>query len=273
MTLGWVPETRTWDGYGAANLNAFCHLPATSGVACWHLTDLGSSLTDLINGIALTNAGGVTLECNAAFGPVNALHFNGSNVSSICRLSASSTTLRIAGDLTLELIMRIHEAQPGSLITDGYAYIVSWMNSGNTQADNILYRFVTSSNAIASSPLTATVTSCRWQSEHGTGTLDGYFFSNSIPLGDIFYIAITRISDVIRIYLNGRLMGTSTTLTTPDGGTSGSARFCIGGDLDNGVNNVHATLFCVRVHNTGRTIGQIQADYTATLGQVWPIAF
>lgn len=273
MTLGWVPETRTWDGYGAANSNNFCHLPATAGVACWHLTDLGSSLTDLINGIVLTNTGGVTLETNAAFGPVAALHFNGSNVGSVCRLTASSTTLRIAGDLTLEMIIRIHEPQPGSTIAAGDGYIISWMNTGNTQADNCLYRFSTTSIPISSSPLTATVSSCKWQSEHSAGALDGYTFNNSIPLSDIFYLAITRISNVVTVYLNGRVMGVSSTLTTPDGGTSGSARFCIGGDLGNNVNNIHATLFSVRVHNTGRTINQIQADYTATLGQFWPIAF
>jgi hypothetical protein len=264
--LGFVPERRVWRATGEVSPSSWTRLPSAGSLACWHTDNLTTGLVDLVGGITLSAGVHVTPESFPEFGPAGGLHFNGGIHAD---LQTADSLLRITGDMSIELIARMHESTGASVGTA--AYLVSWMNSGNTLADNVLYRLAVTS--IASQPFGPR--GLVWNSESGAGVLATATFNNGPPVVNAtpFYLAATRISDVIRVYVNGRLMGTSGTLTTPAGGTSGSARFCIGGDLDNGNTNPHMCLFSARIHNSGLSQATIQATYTATLGQVYPISF
>lgn len=261
--LGFSPERRVWDDNGAPSLSSWLRLPTTGALACWAFTDKAGSLVDLVSGITLTAGTHVSVESFPEFGPAAALHFNGGINAD---LQTADTSLRIAGDITIELICRIHESQGGAAGTS--CFLVSWMNSGSTEADNVQYRLALTSRDFACPQ------GLRWQSESGAGaTLATANIASGPPVGQVCYLAATRISNVVRWYLNGRLLGTSASLATPTGGNAAAARLCIGGDLDNGDTNPHWTLFSAAIHSSGLSQATIQSRYTATLGNVYPIAF
>src|SRR6185369_8603719 len=122
-----------------------------------------------------------------------------------------TSTLAITGDVTIEAIMYL-ETYPGANVV----LIASHGASGETSDTNYMYYYA----------LNATDGNFTLISENGAGTNATYTLNDGPGLG-LCHVAVTRTSNVIQFYLNGRAYGAaSSTLVTPDGG--GSGRFRVG---------------------------------------------
>jgi hypothetical protein len=82
------------------------------------------------------------------------------------------------------------------------------------------------------------------------------------------HLYATRISQVVRFYVNGRKVATSGTLTTPTG--NGTSRFYI--QANNSVGYNGGTGFCsLKVTPSGLSDAQVLAEHNLTLGQVFAL--
>jgi hypothetical protein len=160
------------------------------------------------------------------------LGFNFNN-STILTDGTPGSELQITGDLTIECLIQIE-----SIPSTGDS-IVGLGGSTDAEADNFLYLFrFPSANQ-----------SPGLFSESGAGVNDEEEATTlRLLLGHTYHLAMTRISDVPRFYINGELIHTSAAMTTPTGGTS--SPFWIGGH--NGVNALHAALASIKIIDRGR---------------------
>lgn len=102
-----------------------------------------------------------------------------------------------------------------------------------------------------------------WSQQHGSLGQGTSFVVDSRmpPMWSPVYLAWTRGSDqIVRTYMNGELLGTSSALTLPVVGANG--RLTIGG-----ANHFEQILGEMRISNTARSDAQIKAAYNATLGR------
>ncbi len=160
-----------------------------------------------------------------------------------------TSTLAIAGDLTLECILFL-ETYPGA----SQVVMASYMASGETSDTNAQYFWA----------LNTTDGNFTWLSESGAGVNATYTINDGPGLG-LCHMAVTRTSNVLQYYLNGRAYGSASgSLTTPDGG--GSGRFRVGSpDSLFGPESVMSSL---KVCNIALTAAQVAAEYNLTVGPV-----
>jgi hypothetical protein len=150
-------------------------------------------------------------------------------------------TLAITGDKTIEIV--------GRYIGGGTAVnIVQFTSTGETLATNTLYLFgITSTRKL------------RWFSERGAGLDDELVAASapSVPTNSVVMISASLISDVATLYMNGKLVATSGTLNTPEGGTSSRLMITSAGDFE---------VMQVRLTASGKTAAQHKAAYNDVMG-------
>lgn len=159
-------------------------------------------------------------------------------------------TLAITGDVTIEAILYL-ETYPGA----NPVLIASHGASGETSDTNYMYFY----------GLNATDGNFTMISENGAGTNATYNLSDGPGLG-LCHVAVTRATNVIQFYLNGRAYGAaSSTLTTPDGGTSGRFRV---GSPDANIFGPESVMASLKVCNIALSAAQVAAEYNLTVGPV-----
>lgn len=158
--------------------------------------------------------------------------------------------LNITSDITIECLMYL-ETYPGA----NAVAIACFANAGETSADNTNYAI----------QLNATDGTFGWLSESGSGVDATYNLTNGPGLG-LSHIAVTRISNVIRFYLNGRAYGSASgTLTSPTAGSSGKLRI---GYPDVGFLAPECVMASLKIIASGLTAAQIATEYNTTLGPI-----
>lgn len=161
--------------------------------------------------------------------------------------NTADAALRLTGDMTFECLFVLETVTAG-------AYWFSHTASGETEATNQLYGLAYNS---VSSPAIA------WIQENGAGVNSTYSGPSYFMFpGQLVHMAITRISNVIQPYLNGRVFGTaSSALTTPTGG--GDGRFRLFGDAATRIRGVMAS---AKLIGSGLTAAQIMTERNYCLG-------
>lgn len=161
---------------------------------------------------------------------------------------SSDESLRITGDITIQAMVRLFTS-PGTTNTT----LVSFYTSGNEQVNNVQYQLGWSDSG-----------RLRWRQEFGaSGTPAEHLTTaspslNLPPLRDIYYIAATRIGQVVQFYINGLPFGSaSSALTAPDGGTSAVLRVGVGGSW---------ACMGLKISDGGLSDAQIKAEYNRTMG-------
>lgn len=171
--------------------------------------------------------------------------------STSVQYAVSTATLGRTGDITLECLLNLTSYSNGR-------FLISYAGSSSSSTGNALY----SIELMRSAALEFT-----WDQETGTNVASRTSaFANLPPLNQICHLAMTRISNVIQVYLNGVLTDTSSTLTTPTGG--GSSVFRIGTHSSRGA-APQAVVSSVKVVASGLTAAQIASEYNRTLGRLY----
>ena len=215
------------------------HQVTSNTVGLWQFDWDGTDSSG--NGYDLTLEAGIERYSDLWPGVSGAL-FNG-GVTKFYRSSAEAA-LRILGDMTIEFFYM-------SLINYPSGYVCYHGTSGESLPTNYLYSVsYESGNA-----------STQWLQEYGAGSDSLYQFTEELPPPrSLIHVAATRRSDVIRLYHNGRLVGTSSALTTPEDGSSGRLR------VGEGVNGIVSSL---KILNVGLTDEEIVEEYNSTFGPVF----
>lgn len=157
----------------------------------------------------------------------------------------SESKLRITGDMTFQCLWVMH-----AVVNN--AALISHEASGELEAQNSLYLF-------------GTQTYPAWQffTESGAGVNSSHTgtFGHWV-IGQLTHITVTRTSNVVRLYLNGRQHGTaSSALTTPTGGSDGRLR--IGSSLTTRVSGVMASAALI---DSALSSDEIVSDYHHCMG-------
>lgn len=233
----------------AGNFSAISLLDTTfTPVALYQLNEV---LTDSSgNAHTLTSAGPLWSE---VYPGVRGLYPPSSGVIEVANADAA---LRVAGDLTVAAVIYVRNAAVGGGI------ILSYSGDGSddsSAASNFQYR------------LSASAQTLSWLSEHGaSGLNDAYNITFQLPIRQTSLIAVTRVSNVIQFYMNGKAVGAaSSALTTPDGGTSG--RLTIGNGWGGGGSaNFYGTIASACIIASGLTATQMKSMYNNSLGARLP---
>jgi hypothetical protein len=165
------------------------------------------------------------------------------NGSTTLYYNVHDSALAITGDVTYEEICLL------SSETNSAAFF-NYVASGETEDTNQLYgmRFTSSAPAV------------EWVSEHGAGLDDTATLATSHQTPhQLCHWAVTRTSNVVQLYLNGRARGAPQTIAnTPTGGTSAAARFRIG--------PAARTLTSAKLIGKSLSAAEIAAEYNRTMG-------
>ena len=212
------------------------------------LYDFDSRVTDL-NGNGLTPSSGTPLY-QLLWGNMVGLSCH---ASALARSSYDSA-LAILGDCSIESIVYF---MPGIGASSVYLCYMGVSVAGSSD-NNFNYAINVSYTPTGPSY------SFQWFSQHGTKISDTFTVSTGLapPNGFPFHLIGTRTNDVIKFYLNGVLIGTSSALTTPTV-TGTASRFNI------------ATLgsLCgqlgLAVYDYALSAAQVKARYNASLGQIF----
>jgi hypothetical protein len=170
-------------------------------------------------------------------------------------LSSAPAVLRITGDLTVEMLIvpdKLAAALGGLVFLTG---------NGETQAVNTLWGvgLVNTSNA---------VNAPRFASESGAGVDAIYAVPHGLMPGSLNHLAVVRATSTITFYLNGKQLGAaSSTLTTPDGGTS--VGIYVGADATGG-STMRCSISSLKVIASALNAAQVLAEYNRTLGAFFP---
>ena len=208
----------------------------------WQLTS--QALTDSSgNGRTLTVETG-TSRFTYLTPTLGGFYFDGSTA---LWYNVADSALAMTGDLTFECLFILEEVTAG-------AYWFNHSASGETEATNQLYGLQYSA---ASSPAIS------WIQENGAGTNSTYSGANNFMFrGQLCHVAVTRTSNVIQPYLNGRTWGSaSSALTTPTGG--GDGRLRLGADAATRIKGVMAS---AKLVGSALTAAQIMAERNFCLG-------
>ena len=163
-----------------------------------------------------------------------------------------ASALAITGNLTIECFLSLPYYSSSTA-----KWLIGHEDSGETPADNCLYsiQMLTATNRLG------------FFSESGSGVDASYELTDVLPPTTLCHFAMTRISNVIRFYVNGRPFGSpSGTLTPPTDGTDG--RFSIG---SRSLNAPDCTLASLKILNVGLSASQIAGEYNRTLGTLYGI--
>lgn len=164
--------------------------------------------------------------------------------------NTASATLGTLGDISIEMLINVssyansknivsYSAFPDGNTTNNSSYIIELYNaSGNFT----------------------------WMQESGSNTASRT--SNILtrpPINQLCHFAMTRRSNVIRTYINGVLVDTSSALTTPTGGSFAKFRIATQG---RGWSPA-MTLASLKVVATGLTDANIATEYNRTVGRLY----
>lgn len=176
----------------------------------WQLD--GDMLDSSGNSHTLTVEAGT--ETYGSLGNLTGFYFDGS--TNLWRSSADSGLLEL-GDITLEMLVSFHTDDAGFGVNSD-TFLVYHGASGESLATNTAYSLGPENDAIG----------LRYGAEHGSsGTNISYSPDESTgTVGEITHIALVRENDDVTIYANGVSQGSSSSLSAPEGGTSG--RFRVG---------------------------------------------
>lgn len=166
--------------------------------------------------------------------------------------TVNPTPLRILGALTIEVLC--------NLIPTAADDILMFAGSGTGQANNVLYWAY--KNTGDAKP--------GYAHAHGANVSDFFNADTEVPF-NLCYMAWTRNSagTVINHYQNGRLIGTSSALTPPDGGTS-SNRLTLGRNQNTITGSVCPGMYAsIRITAAQKSDSTILREYNKTLGPVY----
>lgn len=165
------------------------------------------------------------------------------------RYNTTGSTLLIAGDITIAMLLR------PSLLPTSNSYLVTYGGGSSSSANNIQYSVGVGPAGL---PL--------WRQAHGSGTVVSYSPTGFGMPSDLCHLAVTRTSNVVQFYLNGRVLGpASSALTAPDGGST-SVLFI--GDVAGG-SNVECCLHSLKIVASALTAAQVKGEYNRCLGAVF----
>lgn len=165
------------------------------------------------------------------------------------RYNTTGSTLFIAGDITIAMLLR------PTLLPTASAYLLTYGGGSSSSANNIQYSV---GIGPAGLPL--------WRQAHGSGTVASYSPTGFGIPSDLCHLAVTRTSNVVQFYLNGRVLGpASSALTAPDGGST-SVLFI--GDIAGG-SNVECCLHSLKIVASALTATQVKGEYNRCLGAVF----
>ena len=176
---------------------------------------------------------------------LDCLFFNGDTTSGVRLIyNVADTALRLTGDLTIEMLAHFRTYS-------GTQTFISHGGSTEDEVQNILY----------SVAMTDTFQS-RWLHEQGAGANEVYGVDYQPQDEQICHFAVTRSSNVIQFYLNGRALGAaSSALNAATGGADG--RLYIGGSA---TGSWAGYLASVKLIGSALTAAEIRAEYNRTMG-------
>jgi hypothetical protein len=225
------------------------HDTTHSPIGLWQLQ---GDLTDSSgNGYTLSLAAG-TEQYVPISDTVQGHLFNG---ATYLRYNTAEAALQLTGDMTIELLVEWLVDRPGIGVNTGAIgpALVCHGGNGETLATNNLYTLGPRPGG-----------GLRWLSESGSGSNAIYDLTGTMPAHVLHHLAAVRSSNVVTFYWNGAPIGTSGTLTTPAGGTSG--RLCLGNIFDGATEEPTCTMASVKIIGSALTASQVQAEYERTLG-------
>jgi hypothetical protein len=228
-----------------------------SPVALWQLN--GNLLDSSGNGYHMSALNGCTPKFfDIIPGLIGWSNQGASTPTEVIGISNPASALRITGDLTIEALCAIGLATGGGLDT-----LFRLGAATDAAADNVLYALFVQAD-------TTTLT-LQYIHESGSG-VDRLFttVNNLGATGPIMHLALTRISNVVRIYINGELIHTSAALVAPTGGTSTSAYLTFGAFFD-GTNRHGSRWASIKIISSGLSDADVLAEYNRTLGQHYPV--
>jgi hypothetical protein len=174
---------------------------------------------------------------------------------------AVSAALRITGDVTC-IWMGALEDEPGS----NFNYFACGGAAGSElEAENLLYRL---NHTLSSNR--PRVLRASW--EHSVGTnvdVDSDAANGGISLpkrGQMHQVAMVRDGTTCRMYINGELVQTATSLTIPTGG--GNAQLLLGANGPGATTVASHLVFSFQVIGSALSTAQILAEYNRTMGPV-----
>lgn len=165
--------------------------------------------------------------------------------------NTSTATLGRTGDITIEMLLNLNAYTASK-------FLVSYSNSaagGST------------TNALYAIEMLNGSTELTFMQENGSNVASRTStFTNRPTLNTLCHFAMTRVSNVINLYLNGVLVETSSALTTPTGG--GSSVFRVGSQSGRGTAPA-CTIASLKVVASALTGTQIAQEYNLTLGRYY----
>lgn len=210
-----------WDGSGwriqESTGRAQAHATTPDTLGLWQLN--ARSLEDSSgHGRTLTIETG-TERFSYVDGTLGGFYFDGSTA---LWYNVADSALRLTGDMTFMSLFLLESVTAG-------AYWFSHTAAGELEAQNQLYGL--QYNAVSAPTLA-------WIQENGAGVNSaGAPANNYMPVSVLSHMAVTRASNVVTTYLQGRRFGDPTAaLTTPTGGSDGRLR--LGGDATTRIRGV-----------------------------------
>lgn len=207
------------------------------------------------NGRNLSLAQG-TIKYTQIYPGLNGFWFDGAT-----RLTNASSAFQIAGDITVMILVWIND-----YTTNSMNYVICNGN-GDILSTNYLYAMFTDN--------VSGYLDFFW--EHGAGINDGYILdtapnSYSLPRKALTHYAISRQSNVIRFYINGKQVGADSPVQiAPDGGTA--SNLAIGMANPTVTNNAPCTnvwIGSVKIVASALSASQIAAEYNYIMGKRFP---
>lgn len=209
---------------------------------------VGTTWTDITGGVTAHTVQGGGLQLSESNVPGQLAMYCGA--SDYVEYSAGGTDWKRTGDITVEAVVRVQSPA-------GTPYVV-WCGGDPVSAlatENAHYGFGWSSS------------NWRFVSESGSGSAVTFSSSNIVipDQAPWFHVAFTRATDVIKLYVNGSLVGTSGTLTTPDSGANAVLKIGSGGST---VYNWDGYIRDVRISDVAKTDADMLAAARAATGGV-----
>ena len=161
--------------------------------------------------------------------------------------NVTGTSLKILGDMTIEMIVNINADWPF-----GYSEFVSFGAAGESSDTNYAYLVY------------LTGESTHWFQEYGSGSDVDADLAVAFP-GQICHLAFTRRSSVVRCYCNGILRSTTSALTDPT--DCSNSVFWVGGP--GSYYPPDCVLTSLKILDTGLLDNEIQDEYNYTLGDTF----
>lgn len=180
-------------------------------------------------------------------GPIRGL-FNGYGTSrTVAARTIHDPELAITGDITIMYLGTISNGLPGAADIPG----VVFGTAGETSDTNYLW-------SLYGGPTSG----LKWFSESGEG-VDSIYNPAYVFPGEyhgVCHYAASRQDNVVRLFIDGRKIGTSGTLITPTGGDSS-----VLSTTTAGLNNF--SIASLRIDNVARSDDYIRNTYNTTLGR------